>query len=451
MQKNDISFYIVGGAVRDALLGKEPHDYDIVVEGAIPEKMKDLGFIQVGKSFPVFLHPVTKMEFALCRKEVKTGNKHTDFEFVWDNVTLLEDLERRDFTINAMACACTVFTNTGEIIPITISDEKKIENCYIIDHHYGRQDLYNKIIRHVNAKHFIEDPLRVLRACRFAAQLGFEIAPETMTLLKKMVKEGMLEHLSRPRIDNEFIKAMSPGYESERFILYMKECGALKELYPEIDALFNNEEQLKYHSTGNTGLHTMAALKYNKNFDAHIKIAIVYHDIYKPVAYSLRQCSGEYVSHDSEDAIKYFTKKTEKREYSYKIKKACRVAIQHHMKMWKLFDGIAIKNYIDLIGEITKDFNESYFYLLEDLLKVCEADDMSDKTEECIQRGQTKDRIIKLREVCMIIFNICKNIKFRDVPNYQELEPEKVKEKQRYMRIEAVKKLFKELNSEFWN
>ena len=147
MQKNDISFYIVGGAVRDALLGKEPHDYDIVVEGAIPEKMKDLGFIQVGKSFPVFLHPVTKMEFALCRKEVKTGNKHTDFEFVWDNVTLLEDLERRDFTINAMACACTVFTNTGEIIPITISDEKKIENCYIIDHHYGRQDLYNKIIR----------------------------------------------------------------------------------------------------------------------------------------------------------------------------------------------------------------------------------------------------------------------------------------------------------------
>ena len=448
MDTKGLSFYIVGGAVRDALLGKEPHDYDIVVEGATPEKMKELGFIQVGKSFPVFLHPVTKMEFALCRKEIKTGDKHTDFEFVWDGVTINEDLERRDFTINAMACQCDVDIETGKVTPITLDKEKTIDKCYIIDNYNGFQDLRNGIIRAVNPVHFIEDPLRVLRACRFAAQLGFYIHTSTMGLLQRMVNEDMLSHLSRERIDNEMLKAMSPGFYSEMFIQLMKECGALKQLYPEIDKLFDNAENIIYHSTGNTGLHVMAALRYAHNCSLHVKMATLYHDIYKPIAYKQKSESGEYVPHDSEDALKYFDEVTKNKKYSYSIKYAIKLAIKYHMIMWRYFDGMAAKHYMDLIGEITKDFNDSYGYLLEDLLLVCAADDASDKTELCIQRGQTKERIHKLSQICAYIFDTCSKIKFRDVPNYKELDPTKVKEKQRIMRIEAIQNEYNRIRDE---
>lgn len=436
-------FYIIGGAVRDALLGKDPHDFDIVVEGAVPEDMVGLGFIPVGKSFPVYLHPVTKMEYALCRKEVKTGDKHTDFEFMWDGVTLSEDMERRDFTINAMACACNVDINTGKIVPITLSEEKKIENCYIIDNHGGYPDLFHGIIRAVNPEHFIEDPLRVLRACRFAAQLGFSIDPDTMELLKRMVSEGMLDHLSRPRIDQELLKAMESGCESDRYILLMRECGALKVLYPEIDRLFDNEELLKYHSTGNTGMHVMAALKHAKDYAVHVKMGVLYHDIYKPVAYNNSLEGSKHERHDSEEALQYFDLCTKDYEYSYKIRQSIKTAIKYHMMMWRLFDGISIKKYVDMIGEITRDFNDSYGYLLYDLLNVCDADDNSDKTEECVARGQTAERVSIMSATCIDIYNICRQIKFRDVPNYQDLDPLKVKEKQRMLRINAVKQHFK--------
>ena len=445
MSKANMSFYIVGGAVRDALLGKEPHDYDIVVEGATPEQMKELGFIQVGKSFPVFLHPVTKMEFALCRKEIKTGDKHTDFEFVWDGVTLNEDLERRDFTINAMACPCDVDIETGKITPITLDKQKTIDKCYIIDNHEGFQDLRNGIIKVVNPEHFVEDPLRVLRACRFAAQLGFHIHSSCMGLLQRMVNEGMLDHLTRSRIDNETIKAMSPGFNSDLYFILLKECGALKILYPEIDKLFDNAENILYHSTGNTGLHVMAALRHAYNCETHTKFGALYHDIYKPMAYK----GDKHTRHDTPEALQYFDDMTKDKEYPYKIKKACKVAIQYHMKMWTIFDGLAPKNIVDLLGEITRDYDDNYKYLLEDLLCVCEADDQSDKTEACIQKGQTKERCQLLRKIALEIFDICKDIKFKDVPDYTELDPLKVKEKQRTMRINAVKFYLKDNNYNF--
>lgn len=446
MNTKNISFYIVGGAVRDALLGKEPHDYDIVVEGATPEIMKDLGFIQVGKAFPVFLHPVTKMEFALCRKEIKTGDKHTDFEFIWEGVTLNEDLERRDFTMNALACPCDVDIKTGKITPITLNEEKRIENCYIIDNHGGYQDLFHGIIKAVNPEHFIEDPLRVLRACRFAAQLGFHIHTSTMGLLQRMVNEGMLDHLSRERIDNELFKAMEPDVNSDMFFILMKECGALKQLYPEIDALFDNAENIKYHSTGNTGLHVMAALKHGFHYDLHTKFGVLYHDIYKPKAYRAEE---KHTRHDTPEALQYFEDTCKNKKYPYKVRKSIQVAIQYHMKMWTLFDGMAIKHFVDMIGDITHDYDENYEYLLRDLLKVCEADDSSDKTEACIQRGQTKERCKLLQDIAINVFNICKNIKFRDIPDYQDLDPLKVKEKQRSMRIGAIKKYFKDNNYNF--
>lgn len=434
-----MKFYIVGGAVRDALLDKIPHDYDIVVEGATPEEMINLGFIPVGKSFPVFLHPVTKMEFALCRKEIKTGAKHIDFEFIWKDVTLEEDLERRDFTINALACQCYVDIATGQITPITDNQEKTIKNCYIIDLHDGFTDLRNGIIRAVNPIHFIEDPLRILRACRFASQLGFRIHSSTMSLLQRMVNDNMLESLSRERIDNETIKAMAPGSHSEIYFIEISGCGALKVLYPEIESLFHNAENINYHSTGNTGLHTLAALRYAYNCDTHVKFGILYHDIYKSIAYT----SPERERHDTDKAIAYFDKVTANKRYSYKIRKSCEIAIKYHMKMWTLFDGLSVKKFIDIIDEITNGFNVSYKYLLEDLLKVCAADDNSDKTDLCVKRGQTIVRCKLLQEYALDVFDICSNIKYRHIPNYQELEPSKVKEKLRIARISVVKKYFK--------
>lgn len=238
--------YLVGGAVRDYFFNKKPHDKDYVVVGSTIEGMLALGFTQVGKEFPVFLHPKTSEEYALARTERKTGNKHTDFSFEFSpNVTLEDDLIRRDFTINAMA----MDIETGEVI----------------DYFNGKQDLENKILRAVRPETFIEDPLRLLRGCRFAAQLKFNIASETMELFKKMVADGMLEHLTSERVWKETEKALSSGYDSEKYFETLNQCGALKVLFPEIDKLFDTPEKLEYHPLGNTGLHTMACLdKCNK-------------------------------------------------------------------------------------------------------------------------------------------------------------------------------------------
>lgn len=205
-----MKIYEVGGAVRDYLLGIKPHDVDYVVVGAKVEDLLNRGFVKVGKAFPVFLHPETKAEYALARKEIKTGNKHTDFEFDFSpTISLSEDLRRRDFTCNALA--------------------KDIETGKIIDECGGVDDIKNKILRHIDSVHFVEDPLRVLRMCRFCAQLDFEIAPETMLLAKKMVKANMLESLSAERIREEFFKALHSKC-FWRFVNALEDCGALANL-----------------------------------------------------------------------------------------------------------------------------------------------------------------------------------------------------------------------------
>ena len=214
-----MKIYQVGGAVRDKIMGIEPHDFDYMVVGSDIQEMKALGFKQVGKQFPVFLHPKTKDEYALARKEIKIGPKHADFSFIFDrDVTLEEDLLRRDFTCNALAY--------------------DIENDKVVDFHNGIQDIQNKILRHITAEHFIEDPLRILRMCRFAAQLNFEVAPETLELTKKMTADGMLLHLSAERIWGEFHKALMTEH-FEKFIFYANACGALQYILPEL--LQNNK------------------------------------------------------------------------------------------------------------------------------------------------------------------------------------------------------------------
>ncbi len=218
-----MQIYLVGGAVRDMLLKLPQSDKDYVVFGATPDEMKNLGFIEVGKNFPVFLHPVTKEEYALARREIKTGLKHTDFKFDFSkDVTKEEDVLRRDFTMNAL-----------------MYNE---QNHELIDLVGGKIDIENKIIRHITDKHFPEDPLRVLRMCRFSAQLDFEIASQTLELAKIMVTKGDLKNLSPERIFQEFEKALTTKH-FEKFLISMHECFALNEILPEIELLYQSHIQ----------------------------------------------------------------------------------------------------------------------------------------------------------------------------------------------------------------
>ncbi|MBO5441646.1 MAG: HD domain-containing protein [Alphaproteobacteria bacterium] len=255
-----MQIYRVGGAVRDKLLEKKSNDNDYVVINSSEEEMQALGYKKVGKAFPVFLHPKTGEEYALARKEIKTGSGHCDFEFIFTpDITLKEDSFRRDFTCNALYQDL----KTGEII----------------DYHNGIDDIKNHLLRHVSP-HFQEDPLRVLRMCRFAATLNFKVAPETMTLCQKMVKEGALSHLSSNRLWQEFEKALSsPNFF--RFIETARECGALKAWLPEVEALFAIPERLDYHPEANSGAHTLLALKAAQSTDSLINFTVLFHDIGK--------------------------------------------------------------------------------------------------------------------------------------------------------------------------
>ncbi len=208
MKNNNLSnTYLVGGAVRDVLLGQDPKDKDYVVVGYTPEDMTNLGFTQVGKDFPVFLHPETGFEYALARKETKTGVGYNGFSVETDNVTLEDDLFRRDLTINAMAM-----------------DEQGV----LIDPFNGQQDLKNKIIRHVS-EHFKEDPVRILRTARFSARYGFSVHPTTISLMKSIVDEGEFDHLTSERVWKEFEKVLTEK-EILKFFEVLQDCSALGKL-----------------------------------------------------------------------------------------------------------------------------------------------------------------------------------------------------------------------------
>ncbi len=225
--------YLVGGAVRDKLLGRKVHDADYVVVGATPEYMLAQGFSQVGADFPVFLHPKTHHEYALARTERKSGNKHTDFIIhASPDVTLKEDLIRRDLTINAIAI---------EVKGLFDSSEKTGE---IIDPYDGLSDIKQGVIRHVSPA-FSEDPLRVLRVARFYARfypLGFKIAEETLRLIKNMVANGDLQHLSRERIWTETQRATMGDYP-QIYWQTLSQIGALDLFYPLTYAWQNNRTQ----------------------------------------------------------------------------------------------------------------------------------------------------------------------------------------------------------------
>jgi tRNA nucleotidyltransferase (CCA-adding enzyme) len=258
---SEAKIYCVGGAVRDRLLGLPVQDRDWVVVGSTPEKMVAQGFQPVGKDFPVFLHPETHEEYALARTERKTARGYQGFAvYAAPDVTLEQDLLRRDFTINAIA---------------------EDADGRLIDPHNGVADLRAGILRHVSEA-FGEDPVRILRAARFAARFGFTVAPETLELMRGMVDSGEVDALVAERVWQELARGLMEKKPS-RFFETLRSCGALAKIIPEVDALFGVPQPEKYHPEIDCGIHTLLVVDdaAQHDYTLETRYAALTHDLGK--------------------------------------------------------------------------------------------------------------------------------------------------------------------------
>ncbi len=254
--------FLVGGAVRDALLGRAVGDRDWVVVGSDVERMRSAGYLAVGRDFPVFLHPETREEHALARTERKTSPGYHGFEFHADpGVTLEEDLARRDLTINAIA---------------------QDESGALVDPHGGLRDLDAKVLRHVSPA-FAEDPVRILRLARFAARFtDFEVADETRALMRRMVADGEVDALVPERVWQEVSRGLMEEEPSRMFDV-LRDCGALARVLPEVDRLFGVPQRADYHPEIDTGVHLMMVIDMAARLGASltVRFACLGHDLGK--------------------------------------------------------------------------------------------------------------------------------------------------------------------------
>lgn len=315
---HDFSAYLVGGAVRDQLLGQPVKDRDWVVVGATPAMLKSQGYRQVGKDFPVFLHPQTHEEFALARTERKTAPGHTGFETNFSpSVTLEQDLLRRDLTINAMAQ-----TAEGELI----------------DPYHGKADLDARILRHVSPA-FVEDPLRVLRVARFAARLAayeFTVAPETMALMQTISQSGELQTLPAERIWTEVSSALQTD-APQLFFSLLRECHALPAIMPELEALFGVPQPEQHHPEIDTGLHSLLALEQAAKLttDVPVRYAALVHDVGKAATDPSHWPS--HPGHESQ-GLALLDQLSERLRPPREHAELARLACAHHTKLHRVFD-----------------------------------------------------------------------------------------------------------------
>ena len=261
-----MKIYMVGGAVRDALLGLPVQDRDWVVVGATPEHMLAQGYLPVGRDFPVFLHPETREEYALARTERKSGRGYRGFVVhAAPDVTLEEDLARRDLTINSIAA------NADGIIAGALFDP-----------HFGQRDLQARVLRHVSEA-FREDPVRILRVARFAARFAdFSVAPETTQLMREMVDAGEADHLVPERVWQELARGLMEA-QPPRMFAVLRSCGALAVLLPEVERLWGVPQRAEYHPEVDTGVHLMMVLAMAARLNAPlgVRFACLTHDLGK--------------------------------------------------------------------------------------------------------------------------------------------------------------------------
>lgn len=380
-----MKIYQVGGSVRDKIMNLSSHDIDYVVIGSTIEEMLSLGFKQVGKDFPVFINPQDGSEYALARKEQKSGNKHGDFKFEFSSsISLKEDLIRRDFTCNALA----IDSNTNQII----------------DYFNGQKDIREGILRHISP-HFVEDPLRVLRMCRFAAQLNFNIAPETMSLARQMVKDNMLAHLSAERIWQEIYRALETK-NFDIFISAMQECGALAKIMPEVATLFSTPERLDYHPEGNSGAHTLLCLKNVALQSPKIKFATLLHDIGKTL--TPKNVLPHHPGHD-ENGLILIKDLCSRLKVPNEYKNFALLCCQKHMKL-HLVRQMRVSTLVDFASSLGKE--------IDDFITVCQADFLGCGYKISQQEQQ---EFAKDASFLQQAYKILSDIKATDMPNFGTL------------------------------
>ncbi|POZ60254.1 multifunctional CCA addition/repair protein [Chromobacterium alticapitis] len=310
-----MEIYIVGGAVRDRLLNLPVKDRDWVVVGATPEQMLAEGYRPVGKDFPVFLHPDTHEEYALARTERKVGKGYHGFTFhTSPEVTLEEDLARRDLTVNAIAEA---------------SDGS------LIDPYDGQADLKAGMLRHVGEA-FVEDPVRILRLARFAARFDFAVAPETMTLMRRMVDEGEADALVAERVWQELAKGLMESKPS-RMLLVLRECGALARILPEVDALFGVPQRADYHPEIDCGDHTLRVLDYaaSQGQPLTVRFAALGHDLGK--ARTPRDILPRHIGHEIR-GIEPLSELCRRLRVPSDCRDLAHITLVHHTKVHQAFE-----------------------------------------------------------------------------------------------------------------
>lgn len=388
----------VGGYCRNAFIRAfhpdihiQSSDIDWVVLNSSPEEMLAKGFISVGKQFPVFLHPITREEYALARKEKCVGKGHKDFEFIFDKfVTLEEDLERRDFTMNAL---------------VELADRK------IYDPFGGIEDIKHKQIRHIKAGSFREDPLRVLRGCRFAAQLGFNIFPATLDLFKEMVNDGAIQNLTAERIWKELKKVLESPYP-EKFFKYMEKIGALKVVLPELHQLVSCKENLEQHPEGNSFKHTMLCLNRVAG-RPFLVFAMLFHDIGK--IKTPKEEQPKYYNHDIlgvpliQDICARLAIPNSYRDFAILI-------CENHMKRIQL-NNMRATNYVRLISKISKGFKD--LDQLEKFIDCCFADILGRKNPKIESLLEFSQEVNRLRGT----YHLCCKEAFSNIPNWERFKP----------------------------
>lgn len=351
--------YLVGGAVRDRLLDFPVTERDWLVVGATPEQMLALGYKPVGKDFPVFLHPETHDEYALARTERKTGHGYKGFAVnAAPEVTLEEDLLRRDLTINAMA----------------LDDDGNL-----FDPFAGRRDLENRLLRHVSPA-FNEDPVRILRVARFAARyahLGFSVADETLQLMAGMVRAGEADHLVAERVWAELYKALIEKTPSA-FFQVLRDCGALKVVFPELDALFGIPQPPKYHPEIDTGVHSLLALKQAARISEkpEVRLAALLHDLGKALT-----PPEHWPSHHGHErmGLPALERLCERLRIPKTYKMLCAQVMEYHTHCHKVFE-LRPDTLIDVLHNIGAFKDDSR---LDDFLLACEADARGRTGLEC--------------------------------------------------------------------
>ena len=396
--------YLVGGAVRDHLLGYPYHEKDYVVVGATPEQLVAAGYQPVGKDFPVFLHPDTKDEYALARTERKSGHGYHGFEFYTDpSVTLEEDLIRRDLTINAIA-----MDNDGNIY----------------DPYNGQSDLEHKILRHVSNA-FVEDPLRVLRIARFAARyksLGFRIAPETLAIMQTLAESGELQALTPERVWKETSRALMETHADEYFEV-LRACGALKVLFPEIDALYGVPQRPEYHPEIDCGIHTMMSLQQacKANYNLDVRFAVLVHDLGK--ALTPKDELPRHIMHE-ERGVKPVTEVCDRLKVPTNTKQLAIAVCKEHLKchqaltlkpgtLWRLLQRLDVLRRPERV---------------EAFVQAC----------ECDSRGRLglENREYPQSQFILDAMNVVRQIKAQDLP--PDLKGQEIGEMLIQRRIEAI-------------